>query len=35
MNFLINREGILKELIIGAISDVEMLREYLEPYSIL
>ena len=35
MNFLINREGILKEFIIGAISDVEMLREYLEPYSIL
>lgn len=35
MNFIINREGILKEFIIGAISDVEMLREYLKPYSIL
>lgn len=32
MNFLINREGVLKELLIGAISDEAMLKEFLRPY---
>lgn len=32
MNFLINREGVLKDLLIGGISDKEMLEEFLKPY---
>jgi cytochrome c biogenesis protein CcmG/thiol:disulfide interchange protein DsbE len=32
MNFLVNREGIVRELLIGPISNEEMLRKLLEPY---
>ena len=32
INFIINKEGVLKEVLVGAISDVEMLEEYLKPY---
>jgi peroxiredoxin len=32
MNFIINRDGILKQVIVGTISDVAMLRHYLAPH---
>ena len=32
VNYVINRQGILKELIVGAITDVGMLKEFLVPY---
>lgn len=32
VNYVINRQGILKELIVGAITDVGMLKEFLAPY---
>lgn len=32
VNYVINRQGILKELILGAITDVGMLKEFLAPY---
>jgi cytochrome c biogenesis protein CcmG/thiol:disulfide interchange protein DsbE len=32
MNFVVNREGILKELLIGPINDEQTLKKLLEPY---
>jgi peroxiredoxin len=32
MNFIINRDGILREVIVGTISDAAMLRQFLAPY---
>jgi cytochrome c biogenesis protein CcmG, thiol:disulfide interchange protein DsbE len=32
VNFIINKQGVLKELIVGAITDVTMLKEFLDPY---
>jgi peroxiredoxin len=32
MNFLINREGVLKDLLVGDISDESMLKNFLKPY---
>jgi len=32
VNFIINKQGVLKELIVGAITDVVMLKEFLAPY---
>ena len=32
MNFLINREGVLKDLLVGDISDEAMLKNFLKPY---
>lgn len=32
INFVINKEGTLKELLVGAISDEKMLGEFLKPY---
>jgi cytochrome c biogenesis protein CcmG, thiol:disulfide interchange protein DsbE len=32
VNYVINRQGILKELIVGSITDVGMLKEFLAPY---
>jgi hypothetical protein len=32
MNFIIGRDGTLKEVIIGTISDVAMLKQFLTPH---
>ncbi len=32
MNFIIGRDGILREVIIGTISDVAMLKQFVNPY---
>jgi cytochrome c biogenesis protein CcmG, thiol:disulfide interchange protein DsbE len=32
MNFIIDRDGVLKEVIIGAISDAAMLKQFVTPY---
>lgn len=32
MNFLINRDGVLKDLLVGDISDESMLKNFLKPY---